>query len=101
LQLTEPYLEDPAITRSTMMGLPCLRVHGQFFASWDRTTGRLLVKLPPGEVDTLIEAGAALSFAPAGRRFRAWASIPAEQLEAWPQFLGQALAYVATQPPAR
>ena len=42
----EPLLASGAATRSTMMGLPCLRVNELFFASWDRSNGALLVKLP-------------------------------------------------------
>jgi len=33
-----------------MMGLPCLRLDGAFFASCDRRTGDLLVKLPEAHV---------------------------------------------------
>ena len=35
-ELAEPLLARPDVTRSTMMGFPCLRVRGQFFASTDR-----------------------------------------------------------------
>ncbi len=44
-KVAAPLLDAPAVTRSTMMGLPRLRVNGQFFASFDRRTGDLLVKL--------------------------------------------------------
>jgi hypothetical protein len=50
-----------------MMGLPCLRLDGAFFASCDRRSGDLLVKLPETCVGELIEAGTAHAFAPAGR----------------------------------
>ena len=32
------FLDLPGVTRSTMMGLPCLRVDEKFFASFDRRT---------------------------------------------------------------
>ena len=48
-----------------MMGLPCLRVNGQFFASFDRRTGDLVVKLSEQRVNELIERGEAHPFAPA------------------------------------
>lgn len=35
-QLAEPLLTRPSVTRSTMMGL---RLHGAFFASYDRRGG--------------------------------------------------------------
>ena len=31
-EIAEPLLEQPGIERSTMMGLPCLRIHGALFA---------------------------------------------------------------------
>jgi hypothetical protein len=77
-----------------MMGLPCLRIHGAFFASSDRKTGDLLVKLPEARVDELVNAGRALSFAPAGRRFREWAAIPPEQKRMWTRLVEEALAFV-------
>ncbi len=81
-----------------MMGLPCLRVGGAFFASWDRSNAALLVKLPEVEVDRLVAAGAAQSFSPAGRRFRQWASIPLDQEGEWAALLDRALRYVSELP---
>jgi hypothetical protein len=49
--LARPLLERRGVTRSTMMGFPCLRVGGAFFAGSDRRTGDLLVKLPEARVD--------------------------------------------------
>jgi hypothetical protein len=77
-----------------MMGLPCLRVHGAFFASCDRRSGDLLVKLPQQRVDELVAAGRAHAFAPAGRRFREWAAVPPEWSRTWRRLLDDALAFV-------
>lgn len=92
--LAQPLLGQPGVERSTMMGLPCLRIHGAFFASCDRRTGDLLVKLPEPRVDELVAAGRANSFAPAGRRFREWAAIPPERNRTWKRLLDEALAFV-------
>jgi hypothetical protein len=92
--LTEPLLARPDITRCTMMGLPCVRVRGAFFASCERRTGNLLVKLPAARVDELVSAGGAHPFAPAGRRFREWAAIPADRSRTWRGLLDEALAFV-------
>jgi hypothetical protein len=92
--LAEPLLAQPGIERSTMMGLPCLRVHGAFFASCDRRSGDLLVKLPQQRVDELVAAGRAHAFAPAGRRFREWAAVPPEWSRTWRRLLDDALAFV-------
>jgi hypothetical protein len=64
--LAEELLQDPAVTRSTMMGYPCLRVHGHFFACVDRRTGDLVVKVPPARVGELVADGIGLPFAPNG-----------------------------------
>lgn len=93
-ELAAPLQSSPAVTRSTMMGLPCLRVNGQFFASFDRRTGDLVVKLPEMRVNELIERGEAYPFAPSGRRFREWAAINSGRRERWPELLGEALAFV-------
>lgn len=102
-KIAEPLMQLPGVTRSTMMGLPCLRVDGAFFASWDRTTGALLVKLPEHEVDRLVAAGQADPFAPAGRRFREWGSIPTTRTRSWPKLLDHAHQHVSNLPakPAR
>jgi hypothetical protein len=97
--LAEPMLAEAGVTRSTMMGLPCLRVDGQFFGSFDRRTGDLLVKLPAARVDQLVNSGRAHSFAPAGRRFREWAAISPTRQRSWPALLDEALTFVASQPP--
>jgi hypothetical protein len=96
--LAEPMLENTGVTRSTMMGLPCLRIDGQFFGAFDRRTGDLLVKLPEARVDRLVDAGRAHSFTPAGRRFREWAAISATRRRSWPRLLDEALTFVAQAP---
>lgn len=95
--VAEPLLADAAVTRSTMMGLPCLRADGRFFASFDRRNTALVVKLPAARVDELIESGAAEPFAPSGRRFREWACVGSARPQAWPALLREALAFVAGQ----
>jgi hypothetical protein len=92
--LAAALLKEPGLTRSTMMGLPCLRIDGRFFASLDRRTHCLVVKLPRAEVEALVDSGEALAFAPAGRVFREWAAFPPERFARWPEFLERARAFV-------
>jgi hypothetical protein len=92
-QLAEPLLAEPAVTRSTMMGLPCLRLHGRFFASVDRGTQALLVKLPAGRVQALIAAGDGEPFAPAGRTFREWIALPRPDRRQWRTLLNEAMRF--------
>jgi hypothetical protein len=95
--VAEPLLTAATVTRSTMMGLPCLRTSGRFFASFDRRTTALVVKLPAARVNDLIESGAADPFAPSGHRFREWVSIASDRSEVWSSFLDEALAFVAAE----
>jgi hypothetical protein len=77
-----------------MMGLPCLRMRGAFFASCDRRTGDLLVKLAAARVEELVATERARPFAPTGRRFREWAAIPFAERRTWKPLLDEALAFV-------
>lgn len=92
--VAEPFLADGA-ERSTMMGFPCLRLDGAFFASVDRHTGDLIVKLPAARVDELIEAGTAGPFAPNGRRFKEWASVSTRDEKLWNELMEDARAFAA------
>ena len=95
--VAEPLLTAATVTRSTMMGLPCLRANGRFFASFDRYATAILIKLPEARVKELIQSGEAEPFAPSGRRFREWASINPGRSEIWSARLHEALAFVAAQ----
>ncbi|HEY8471865.1 MAG TPA: hypothetical protein VIL37_04420 [Natronosporangium sp.] len=94
-QLGAAMLTDPAVTRSTMMGLPCLRHHGRFFAALDRRSQALLVKLPAVRVAELIAQGDGEPFAPAGRVFREWVAIPRPDRRRWRALLAEAQAFAA------
>jgi hypothetical protein len=74
-----------------MMGFPCLRLHGDFFACCDRRTGELVVKLTEDRVEQLVVERRAQQFAPAGRPFREWATVPHRLRRSWPRYLDEAL----------
>jgi hypothetical protein len=93
-ELAEPLLVQAGITRSTMMGFACLRVDGAFFATCDHRTGALVVKLPESRVSSLVAAGRAVNFAPAGRIFREWAAVPYGRAREWRRLLDEAVAFV-------
>jgi hypothetical protein len=86
-------LADPGVTRGTMMGYPCLRSNGAFFACLERVTGHLIVKLPATRITELVVTGDALPFAPNGRTFREWAAFPAPDPDHWRTLLAQAKAF--------
>lgn len=89
-ELTDDLLYDPAIGRATMMGYPCVRLAGRFLASYDDKATCLVVKLPRERVAELVENGEGDPFAPAGKVFREWVSIPTVDRELWQTLLAEA-----------
>jgi hypothetical protein len=92
-RLADGLLADSGVTRSTMMGYPCLRNNGAFFACVERGTGHLVVKLLAERVGELVASGQALPFAPNGRTFREWAALPVPDEDEWLALLEEARAF--------
>jgi hypothetical protein len=90
-QLTDDLLYDPAIGRATMMGYPCVRLAGRFLASYDDKARCLVVKLPRARVSELVDNGDGDPFAPAGKVFREWVSIPTIDRGLWQTVLAEAV----------
>lgn len=88
--------DGPAGT-SVTMGFPCPRFDGRFFASVDRKTEALLVKLPANRVTALIVDGDGEPFAPAGRVFREWVALPRADRRRWRSRLAGAKRFAAGQ----
>jgi hypothetical protein len=82
------------VATGTMMGFPCLRVSGAFFASCDHRTGDLIIKLPRQRVQELITTGIGKPFAPAGRTFREWVLIDNRDPARWAALIDEARTYV-------
>ena len=95
--LARPLLRRAGVTRSTMMGFPCLRLDGDFFASCDHRTGELVVKLNEQRARALVDLGEAEPFAPNGRRFREWVTVPHQRHRSWPRLLEEALDLAAAR----
>jgi hypothetical protein len=89
-ELAQQLLAKPGVTQGTMMGYPCLRANGAFFACVERATGHLIVKLPAHRVAALVATGQALPFAPSGRTFREWAAFPVADPAEWRALLAEA-----------
>lgn len=96
--VSAPLLTEPGVTTGTMMGFPCLRVTGAFFASCDPRTGDLVVKLPRERVAELISAGRGKPFAPAGRTFREWVLVDDRDEDHWAELIEEALRFVSGRP---
>ncbi len=93
-ELAEPLMAAGA-EKSTMMGFPCLRINGNFFACTDKDSGDLIVKLDASRVASLVGEGIGLEFAPAGRTFREWVQVPERNEALWDDLLAEAMAFVA------
>jgi len=94
-EVTDDLLYDPAVGRSTMMGFPCVRYAGRFFASFDPRNDALVVKLPRERVTELVDSGIGDPFAPNGRVFREWVSLPQPERDVWQRLLAEALEFVS------
>ena len=92
--VAESILADEAVSKGTMMGFPCLRVDGDFFASADRISGDLVVKLSADRVLELIDEGKGTAFAPNGRRFKEWVAIEERDAVFWERLILEARAFV-------
>jgi hypothetical protein len=93
--LTDDLLYDPAVGRSTMMGYPCVRRAGHFFASFDTRVDALVVKLPRERVAELVADGTGEPFAPNGRVFREWVTVPQPEADVWERLLAEAREFAA------
>jgi hypothetical protein len=86
------------VATGTMMGLPCLRVSGAFFATRDHRSGALIVKLPRDRVRQLVQAGAGKPFAPAGKPFREWILIGDRDPARWAALIDEARVFAGGKP---
>jgi hypothetical protein len=94
-RMAEEVLANPDVSRGTMMGYPCLRYRGRFFASLDRNSADLIVKLPAERVLALIGEGIGRSFAPGGRIFREWVALPEADEPRWRLLAREAMEFAA------
>jgi hypothetical protein len=86
--------DDPRVVEGTIMNGRCLRVGKEFLALVDYKGSGLVVKLPKARVDELIECGIGQPFAPAGRVFEEWLSVPKLDRRRWRSLLREGVAFV-------
>jgi hypothetical protein len=86
--------DDPRVQEGTIMGGRCARVAGEFLALVDFKGSGLVVKLPADRVDELVAGGRGRPFAPAGRVFREWVSVPERDRRSWRSLLREGVAFV-------
>jgi hypothetical protein len=86
--------EDARVVEGTIMNGRCLRVGKEFLALVDYKNSGLVVTLPKTRVAELIAAGTGRSFAPAGRVFKEWVSVPELDPDGWLGLLREGIAFV-------
>jgi len=91
---TELQEEDDRVHEGTIMNGRCLRVGKEFLALVDYKGSGLVVKLPRHRVVKLIESGVGRPFAPAGRVFAEWLSVPTPNRRRWRELLREGLEFV-------
>ncbi len=84
----------PTLVEGTIMGGRCLRVDKEFLALVDVKGPGLVVKLPKLRVEELIAAGQGQPFAPAGRVFKEWLSVPKPNKRKWKELLEESIEFV-------
>ena len=87
--------KDPRIVEGTIMSGRCLRVDKEFLALVDYKGSGLVVKLPKARVAEMIEQGKGQPFAPAGKVFREWLSVPEPDKRRWRALLDEGVSFVA------
>ncbi len=92
-KISAELIESGEAQSGTMMGFPSLRYRSRYFACKDKSTGALIVKLTEKKVSSLIQAGKAKPFSPAGQLFKTWAVIQDFDEELWRSVLQEARQY--------
>ncbi len=88
--------DDARVVEGTLMGGRCARVGDEFLALVDHKGSGLVVKLPPARVEALVAQGVGRPFAPAGRVFRGWVSVPTPDRALWETLLREGVAFVGS-----
>jgi len=88
---------DKRLVEGTIMNGRCLRLGTEFLALVDYKGSGLVVKLPAKRVAELIGEGKGKPFAPAGRVFREWLSVPKPDRRLWRALLAEGVAFVGKE----
>ena len=90
-----PLIALGRLDEGTIMGGPCVRRAGEFVAMPHHKGEGIVLKLTAPRVTELVATAGGESFAPAGRVFREWVLIRAENDELWAALLDEACALAA------
>lgn len=87
--------EDERVREGTLLNCRCLRIGDEFLALVDYKGSGLVVKLSKQRVNELIGAGIGKPFAPAGKVFREWVSIPKIDRTRWHALLREGIVHAS------
>ena len=93
--VAQPLMAAGKAEEGELMRSRCIRVGKEFLAMPEYRTGDLVVKLPRGRVDELIEVGHGLAFAPAKKVFREWVQVPERDEALWTALLDEGYEFVS------
>ena len=85
------FMDAHGAEKSTMMGSPCLRYKGQFFAMMFEREDALIIKVPEQRVNNLIEEGRGREFNFTKKRFKEWVLIPRDFEDQYEELMLEAL----------
>ena len=92
-KLAKKFSRRKGVEQSTMMGTPCLRYQGEFFAMMFDKADSLIVKVSADRVNELIETGKGNPFNFTKKQFREWVLIPGKFEEEYSDYIEEALRY--------
>ena len=93
--LAQPLMAAGKADEGVLMRSRCLRVKGEFMAMPEYRSGDLIVKLPAGRVEELIDSGVGKPFAPAGRVFSEWVQVTGRDGPQWAELMDEAHDFAA------
>lgn len=91
VEAADKLLKLEGVQLSTIMNHPCLRYKKDFFAMLFKQVECLVIKLPAGRVDELIDTGVGRPFNITGKKFKEWVMIPIEHESDFENYMTEAL----------
>jgi hypothetical protein len=86
-------MHHPGISRSTVFGMPALKVARKVFAAY--AEGILVVKLPRERLEALVASGSGIPFVRHGKTMRGWVAVAWETHETWHRLAEEAMVFVS------
>jgi len=92
--IVNPLVAAELLEEGTIMGTGCARAKGEFVAMPYHKGDGLVVKLPKGRVDELVDGGVGKPFAPAGKVFKEWVLVEEFDENHWDALIRESITFV-------